>query len=131
MTKAKQFLKIRMEPIKRLKRYLKVIGIVLAESSSLEKQSEIFKNCFSITVCASAVVATGWYRLFDAHSTREMTESNGFTLGFLLSLVWNSTLIWQRKNYAAIIAELTEKIVQSKCNRIINVVDPAFKRKLN
>lgn len=114
MKRVKEFVKIPMEPFKDLKRHLKLIGVLFENSTPKEKQLALMKNYVTVFCFVSSFISTARFRLFSAHSTREISMSNFFTLVFLLLLAWYSTLIWQRQKYAAILGELVEKIDQSK-----------------
>lgn len=103
-----------MEIFKELKERLKLIGILFADSNSKEKQLSIIKNVVAVTYFVLIFISSGWFRLFVARSTREITESSFFLLMFLKIFVWYSIFIWQRQEYAAVLSELAEKLEQSK-----------------
>lgn len=116
MNKVEDFVKIQVEIFKELKKHLKLIGILFTNANPKEKQSAITKNCVVVTFLVTLFISSGWFRLFFAQSTREISESSFMALIALLYIAWYSTFIWQRQKYAAILGELLDKIEKSKYN---------------
>lgn len=103
-----------MKTFNELTRHLNWLGILQVDSTVKEQKLKIVKNCVAFFALTTGFISTVWYRLFNAKSVHEITESNYFTLSWLLYIGWYSALFWHCKTYAAIFDELDTTIEQSK-----------------
>lgn len=103
-----------MESFRRLKRYLRQLGVVRLSSDRNDQKHGIAMNCLFFTVLTQHVFATSAYFLVTAHTFREYAESFYYVTYTLQVFAWYTMHFLNRHKYAEFFAELEGIVALSK-----------------
>lgn len=101
-----------MESFRRLKRYLRQLGVVRLSSDRSEQNHGIAMNCLFFAVLTQHALATMSYFVFTAQTFREYAESFYYVTYTLQ--VYTTMHFLNRNKYAQFFAELDAIVTLSK-----------------